>query len=191
MTDTVDNVRKPAPCKPRRRRVNTGEYEALCDAVKSCRVTYIWPLINLAIVTAMRRGELLKLTWTDIDWEDKTATLSDTKNGLERVIPLSDKAIAILEKLKRPKGKVFQATEVAVRQAWERLVVRAGIKDLHFHDLRHEAISRFFEMGLSVPEVALISGHKDYRMLARYTHLRAEDVGKKMERLQAEAQSDL
>ena len=62
------------------------------------------------------------------------------------------------------------------KTARERAKRRAMIEDLHFHDLRHEAISRFFEMGLSIPEVALISGHKDYRMLARYTHLRAEDL---------------
>ena len=54
-------------------------------------------------------------------------------------------------------------------------------EDLHFHDLRHEAISRFFETGLTIPEVALISGHRDYRMLARYTHLRAADVAKKLD----------
>jgi integrase len=64
--------------------------------------------------------------------------------------------------------------------AWKRLLNRSEIQSLHFHDLRHEAISRFFEMGLSVPEVALISGHRDYRMLARYTHLRTEDVAKKL-----------
>ena len=67
-----------------------------------------------------------------------------------------------------------------MRQAWDRLCRRSAIEDLHFHDLRHEAISRFFEKGLSVPEVALISGHRDYRMLFRYTHLRAEDVAKKL-----------
>ena len=50
------------------------------------------------------------------------------------------------------------------------------VSDLRFHDLRHEAISRFFEMGLSIPEVAVISGHKDARMLFRYTHLRAENI---------------
>ena len=60
----------------------------------------------------------------------------------------------------------------------------SGIKDLHFHDLRHEAISRFFEMGLSIPEVALISGHRDPRMLFRYTHLRAEDVAEKINSMQ-------
>ena len=67
-----------------------------------------------------------------------------------------------------------------MRQAWDRLCRRASIEDLHFHDLRHEAISRYFERGLSVPEVALISGHRDYRMLFRYTHLRPEDVAKKL-----------
>ena len=62
-----------------------------------------------------------------------------------------------------------------------RLISIVGITDLHFHDLRHEAISRYFEMGLSVPEVALISGHRDYRMLFRYTHLRAENIVKKLD----------
>ena len=75
---------------------------------------------------------------------------------------------------------IFPTTDYAVRHAWDRLVKRAGIVDLRFHDLRHEAVSRFFEMGLSVPEVALISGHKDYRMLARYTHMTIERVAKKI-----------
>jgi integrase len=72
-------------------------------------------------------------------------------------------------------------TEYALRQAWERLVKRAGIDNLRFHDLRHEAVSRFFEMGLSVPEVALISGHKDISMLMRYTHVRAEHINTKLD----------
>jgi integrase len=64
--------------------------------------------------------------------------------------------------------------------AWKRLVKRAALVDLRFHDLRHEAISRFFEKGLRVPEVALISGHRDPRMLFRYTHPRAEDIAMKL-----------
>jgi integrase len=71
-------------------------------------------------------------------------------------------------------------TKDAAKMAWKRLVKRAGLKDLRFHDLRHEAISRFFERGLSVPEVALISGHRDPRMLFRYTHPRAEDIAAKL-----------
>jgi len=74
----------------------------------------------------------------------------------------------------------FPVNANAFRLAWERLRKRADLCDLRFHDLRHEAISRFFEMGLSIPEVAVISGHKDARMLFRYTHLRAEDLVKKI-----------
>ena len=66
---------------------------------------------------------------------------------------------------------MFPTSDCAIRHTWDRLVKRAGIENLRFHDLRHEAVSRFFEMGLSVPEVASISGHKDYRMLASYTHI--------------------
>lgn len=68
------------------------------------------------------------------------------------------------------------ANIVDVRLAFERLRVRAGMPDLHFHDLRHEAISRLFERGLNIAEVSAISGHKELRMLQRYTHLRAVDL---------------
>ncbi|MDA9189819.1 tyrosine-type recombinase/integrase [Alphaproteobacteria bacterium] len=71
-------------------------------------------------------------------------------------------------------------TANALRLAWERLCKRCNIRNLRFHDLRHEAISRFFELGLSIPEVQLISGHRDVRILMRYTHLKPEDVGLKL-----------
>ena len=67
-----------------------------------------------------------------------------------------------------------------LRQGWVRLLKRAKLKDLRLHDLRHEAISRFFEFGLSLPEVAVISGHKTPAMLFRYTHLRPEDISSKL-----------
>ena len=67
------------------------------------------------------------------------------------------------------------------RLAWDRLRGRAGLSNLRFHDLRHEAISRFFELGLNIPEEVVISGHKDPRILFRYTHLRAESLIPKLE----------
>ena len=85
----------------------------------------------------------------------------------------------MLKDLPQTDTSVMAITGNAIRLAWERLKKKAEVTDLRFHDLRHEAISRFFEMGLSVPEVALISGHRDPRMLFRYTHLKAEEVGKK------------
>ena len=76
---------------------------------------------------------------------------------------------------------MFPITANAFRLAWEKVKLRAGIEDLHFHDLRHEAISSFFEMGLTTPEVALISGHKDMRMLFRYTHATRKSILRRLD----------
>src|SRR3954466_2328204 len=76
--------------------------------------------------------------------------------------------------------QVFPTTDHAVRMAWRRVIGRLRLPDFRFHDLRHEAVSRFFEAGLNVPEVALVSGHRDPRMLFRYTHPRPEDVADKL-----------
>jgi integrase len=105
-----------------------------------------------------------------------------TKNGTSREVPLSTKAADVLrgQRARQDTPTPFPVNANAFRLAWERLRKRADLCDLRFHDLRHEAISRFFEMGLSIPEVAVISGHKDARMLFRYTHLRAEDLVNKI-----------
>ena len=118
----------------------------------------------------MRRSEMLSLTWSDIDETAGIAKLPDTKNGSSRMVPLSNAAISILENLPKDEFRVFATTEYAIRHGWDRLVARTGIDDLKFHDLRHEAISRFFEIGLTIGEVGKISGHKDIRMLYKYTH---------------------
>lgn len=179
-SNPLDYVKKPAPSKPRERRLSHDEYDALKHALSGTRSTYLSPLIDLAIQTGMRKGELLKARWDDLDLEGKFLKLHDTKNGEDRSVPLTSHAVTILETWASNDQRIFPVTPVAVRQSWDRLIKRAGITNLHFHDLRHEAISRFFEMGLSIPEVALISGHRDPRMLFRYTHLRAEDVVKKL-----------
>ena len=129
----------------------------------------------------MRRGELLGLEWQHVDLDKRTAYLPITKNGTNRTIPLSLKAIETLQLLPRDiSGRVFPLSATALRGLWARACKRAGIEDLRFHDLRHEATSRFFEKGLNVMEVAAITGHKDLRMLQRYTHLRAEDLAVKL-----------
>ena len=178
----VDGVRIPNGIKRRERRLIDGEYKALMDAAKSCKNTLIWPLVDFAIETGMRRSEILGLRWENFSDHRRIASLLDTKNGRKRDVPLTQKATKVIASLNEHTEYIFPTSEYAVRHAWDRLVKRAGIEDLRFHDLRHEAVSRFFEMGLSVPEVAFISGHKDYRMLARYTHIKAENVAKKISR---------
>ena len=77
-------------------------------------------------------------------------------------------------------GRLFPISSEALQGVWRRTTNKLGINDLRFYDLRHEATNRFFEKGLNVMEVAAITGHKDLRMLQRYTHLRAEDLAKKL-----------
>ena len=199
----VAEIKLPSPQKSRDRRLIPGELEGLLSAWRGMRTAWLIPLVMLAIETGMRRSELLGLQWQDVDLDARLAHLGITKNGDSRTIPLTPGAVEIIGNLPRDdRDRLFTVTPTAVRQAvatraggpvrcwrghaWrDRLTKRSGIEDLHFHDLRHEAISRFFERGLSVPEVALISGHKDPRMLFRYTHMNAQLIAAKLDATEA------
>ena len=139
-------------------------------AAQHFRNRLILPIVLFAVETGMRRSEILGLRWNDVGPEGRSVVLRPTKNGHSRTIPLSTRALSILRTVEKTDEQIFPMSANAFRLAWERLRARAGLFDLRFHDLRHEAISRFLEMGLSVPEVALIRGHRDQRMLFRYTH---------------------
>jgi integrase len=178
----LDRVKRPKLANARDRRLGPGEYEQLQKALLRTRNALVAPVIEFAIHTAMRRGEILALRWEQVNWQQRTAYIADSKTGVPRTVPLLDGALGVLQKL-RPelaRGPVFPISMEALKQAWERARGRAGLGDLHFHDLRHEAISRLCEMGLSLPEVALISGHKDPRMLFRYVNLRPIDLARKL-----------
>lgn len=182
-SNPLNDVSRPASNPSRERRLSEDEFRRLFVALHKCRNADVIPAVKLAIATGMRRGEMLSLNWEDINWQSLTVLLRMTKNGSKRIVPLSAAAADILMDIQRKSGgsgRVFTISAIGLRLAWERAIRRSGIKDYRFHDMRHEAISRFFELGLSVPEVALISGHKTAAMLFRYTHLRAEDVGRKL-----------
>ena len=189
--DKFRAVKKPRLPMGRVRRLLPAETASLLEALTQCHNPVVKFAFLFALATGMRRGEVLSLTWVNVDFENRVAFLPMTKNGEPRRVPLSTEAIETLqsvreslrESVSREKGQVFPISANALRLAWERAKRRAGIENLRFHDLRHEAISRFFELGLSVLEVSLISGHKDARMLFRYTHLKPENVAKKIEAL--------
>jgi integrase len=175
-------VRRPKPPRGRTRRLQEGEEAKLLAAADEGRSAYMRPLITLALETGMRRGELLSLRWENINLETRVAHLPLTKNGNSRDVPLSSRALETVRGLGQlSEGPVIHASPNAVRLAWEHLVSRAGIAGLRFHDLRHEAISRLFELGLDLMSVASISGHRELRMLSRYTHLRASDLARRLE----------
>ena len=167
-----EQISLPKPPKSRKRRLSNDEYQKLYKASKTMKINYIWPIVLFAIETGMRRGEILKLKWSNINFDDRTAYLEDTKNGEDRYVPLSIKIIELLSSIKQSNNLVFPVSSNAVRLSWERLKRKANVNNLRFHDLRHEALSRFTEKGLNPLEIAEISGHKQLGQLRNYTHIK-------------------
>lgn len=165
----------------RQRRLSPEEFKRL-EAALDAGKWFLKPAVILAVETGMRRGEILSISDDDRTKNGTLLKINLAKNGTSRIIPLSGKAVEILDELKA-QGRNLAINISTFRESWIDLLSRAEIANFRFHDLRHEAISRFFELGLSVPEVALISGHRDVRMLFRYTHLRPEDVALKLTKL--------
>ncbi|MHB8563544.1 MAG: tyrosine-type recombinase/integrase [Acidiferrobacteraceae bacterium] len=174
----VQRIRGQRPKLPcgRTRRLVDDEEARLLEAAK----TYggeIGRVIPWAIETAMRRGEIAAMRWEHWDRKARVLLIPETKTGTPRRVPLSTRALQVLEGLpRRLDGKVWGMRPDSISQAFERVCGAAGITGLTFHDLRHEAASRLFEKGLNPMEVAAITGHKTLQMLKRYTHLRAEDL---------------
>ena len=162
----LPGVRLPRLPRGRTRRVSTDE----CDRLKKHLSPVMQDLVDLALETAMRRGELLAICPRDIQWDRRRLIINETKNNHSRIIPLTPLAAEILTD-NSTTMPCFTIAPDSLSQAFRRAVKAECIANLTFHDLRHEAITRLFEKGLSIPQVAGISGHSDYRMLARYTHL--------------------
>ncbi|MCB5206700.1 site-specific integrase [Methylovorus mays] len=192
-------IKLPSSSNTRERRLEPKEEIYLLKGLDAhCRNKQIKSVVRFALETAMRQSEILRLEWSDINIQKSTARARDTKNGDDRFIPLSSKAIALLAEQPRSiyGGKIFNVSQDALIRAFQRgcekgahlyiqdhpnLPTNEFLKNLRFHDLRHEATSRLFELGtLDVMEVASITGHKALQMLKRYTHLKAENIAKKL-----------
>jgi len=180
-SNPVRSISLPIANDARDRRLEGGEADALRAALATNRNPFIRPIVELAIETGLRRREVLELAWPNVDATRRVAFIPQTKTGQPRTIPLTDRALSIIAALtKGDDDRLFPIILNAFKQAWKRVQKRSGLADLRFHDLRHEALSRFCELGLSVPELSVISGHKDPRMLFRYTHLRADNLARKL-----------
>ena len=178
--NVVKMVRRPVIRNERSRRLDGDEEQRLLDGCDTGKTPCFKTLLIVAIETGMRRSELLGLRWADLSHNRRIVVLHMTKNGERREVPLSQRAYDVLNAWHRDGGDdaehIFPLSDGGVDQIWRRLLARVNITDLRFHDLRHEAVSRLFERGLNVMEVSSISGHKELRMLRRYSHLRAEDL---------------
>lgn len=142
-------------------------------------------LCRFALATGMRQGEICRLQVEDIDRKRRTVLIRDRKDprskaGNDQTVPLLPDAWSIVEGLidGRTEGSLFGVNGASVSTAFTRACqsVDPAIKDLTFHDLRHRATAQFFRMGLDIPRVALLTGHKTWSMLRRYTDIKPEDV---------------
>ena len=200
LVNPTKNIKLPSGSKQRDRRLRVYEHSFLLDALQNSSQPIARLVVDLAIETGMRQGEILKLSAKDINYKRSTIFLSDTKNGESRTVPLSSKALAVLKNIAHPidGGRLFSISQDRLIRTIQRACVVGKtnyekhcletkkipdedfLVNLRFHDLRHEATSRFFELGLDIMEVASISGHKSFSMLKRYTHLNPEDLAKKL-----------
>ncbi|EBR5102408.1 site-specific integrase [Salmonella enterica] len=188
-TNPVEIVRKPKPSPGRDRRLTSSEERRLSKYFQ-VRNAELYTIFHLALETGMRQGEILSLQWEHIDLQHGVAHLPVTKNGSVRDVPLSRRARNLLHELPvQLSGTVFHYKSTGFKSAWRVALQKLKIENLHFHDLRHEAISRLFELGtLNVMEVAAISGHKSLNMLKRYTHLRAYQLVSKLDTRRRQSQ---
>lgn len=161
----------------RARRISDDEVEAILDHMKS--TLPMEELIAFAIDTAMRLSEVCRIRWSDLNEQKRTVVIRDRKHptlkkGNDQTVPLLGRSFDIIKRQTRQSGLIFPYKTGSISAAWCRAAELAGVNDARWHDLRHEGVSRLFESGFSMMEVALVSGHKDLNMLRRYTHLSPE-----------------
>jgi len=178
---TKDNPTRGIRAKPenphRERFLSDTEQHKLLTVCKDASWDKLYLLVLMALTTGARRGEMLGLKWSDIDFKNTTAKLTGTKNGSTRLLPLTD---AVIEELKlfRSIGNhlVFHSSismikpfEIKKSYAWA--LQQAGINDFRFHDLRHTAASNLAQNGANLLEIAEVLGHSNTTITKRYSHL--------------------
>ena len=169
----VLNIRKPKSPEPRNRRFTNDELTKLIKGNRASPKLRL--IIQIALETAMRQGEILRVKPEDINGNTLFIPIAKTK---PRTIPLTLKAMSLLNNAELP----FNITGNALSKQFKKLCDHYGIEDAHFHDLRRQSLTNFMlERNLSVAETMMIAGHSDPKMLLRtYNNLKVEDVAKKL-----------
>lgn len=169
--------------KERDRRVSDAELAAI---KRNCgrREKLSLELFDFCLLTAMRIGEVCRIRWADLDERNKTILIRDRKHptkkfGNDQAVPLLFGSFEVLMRQPKRGDRIWPHNPQYVSKVFHKGVVKSGIEDMVLHDLRHEGISRMFEKGFSIPEVSLVSGHRDWKQLRRYAHLKATDLFKR------------
>lgn len=183
----LKTVRRPPQTKPRDRRISSEEVERIIlasgykyDRPPETSGERVGAIFLFAIETAMRAGEIVKMQWKDVDVERRVVFLPETKNGSSREVPLSTEAVRILRQMMAQSGSVFRITVTNLGNVFRKLKTRAMVDNLHFHDTRHEAITRLARK-LDVLDLARMVGHRDLKQLMVYYNATAEELAKRLD----------
>ncbi|MBC7415683.1 MAG: site-specific integrase [Herminiimonas sp.] len=174
----LKGMKLPRPAPGRERLLNADEEHAMRLALAECENPFMLPLFEFALETTSRRGSLLKLNYCDVDIEGRIALLYDTKSGDNNRVPLTQRAVQILQRLPREpnESRVFPLSANAVTMAWRRACIRAGVDDLKFHDTRHVGTTRHAKRVKNVHALMKITGHKTVGQLMKYVHVMEDDI---------------
>ena len=180
LKEIFSKITLPKEAHHRVRRISSEELEKLLSALSDQRNTEYRLIVELALETGMRRSELLNLTFNDV--RNDLIEVANSKSGYPRIVPMTAHAKNIVSSIECDdmSNKLFNSSSNGLRLAWERAREKSGVFDLRFHDLRHEAISRMLEMGLSIAEVATICGHREYKSLFKYAHMEIRKISDKL-----------
>lgn len=167
----------------RERRPTDEELASLVEWLTLEKNVMYSDIVLFAVATAMRRGEVTRIVWSDVDEAKRMVLVRDRKDprqkkGNDQWVPLLGNAWTVLDRQPRIEGepRIFPCDEQTISKYFREACVELGIPDLHFHDLRHEGTSQLFEQGFEIQQVALVTGHKDWRHLRRYTNLKPESL---------------
>ncbi len=189
-TNPVRSVSREREPRGRVRFLTDYERDELLAACRNSNERRLYPLVILALSTGARRGELLRLRWSDLDIRRGLAIIHHTKNGERRAVPVTGYAMELLQEMGRvrrmdtdlmfpsPNGRA-----TFPRKAWERALREARIEDFRFHDLRHTAASYLAMSGATLAEIAEVLGHKTLAMVKRYSHLTEQHTIKVVARM--------
>lgn len=144
---------------------------------------WLRPLLITALNTGMRRGEILALTWRDVDFHQKVVRVEKSKNGEKRAVPMSNVLYETLKgiKVRSITGVVFPISVRSIRDAYDKALARSGITNFHFHDLRHTFATRLVQNGVDIYRVKELLGHKSIEMTMRYAHHYTESLRSSVE----------
>jgi len=189
----MDRVSKLKEPRGRVRFLTADERSRLLESCQQSQCPYLHAIVVLAISTGLRKNEILRLKWIDVDLDKGRVIVEETKNDRRHSVPLVGHALETIRKLNNDRKNIspflFSSNDLSldqpydIRTAWENAVKRAGIENFRFHDLRHDRASTLAAGGASLAQIAEVLNHKTLQMVKRYAHLTEGNIASVLEKL--------